>query len=112
MDRRLPPYPDLNFRASPWPALAARGAQGTCAHGAQAVPPRPGRESGLKASLNFFETFSGHGNNLPRPQHGRSMAAAWHRAAHGSAATANQTDVCRAEEPIPGRAIALTEASS
>ncbi|CAE6734199.1 hypothetical protein CFBP6600_12550 [Xanthomonas arboricola pv. corylina] len=44
------PYPHPNPRSAPRPALAARALQGTRAHGAPAVPPRPD-ERGASSSL-------------------------------------------------------------
>ncbi|SYZ56163.1 hypothetical protein CPBF426_35970 [Xanthomonas arboricola pv. juglandis] len=82
-------------RSVPRPALAARALQGTRAQLCLLAPA----ERCLKASLNFFETFSGHGNNV---QSG-SVAGDWRRAAQGCAAAASQTGCLpsRGADPRP-----------
>ncbi|NJC50438.1 UNVERIFIED_ORG: hypothetical protein GGR78_003744 [Xanthomonas campestris] len=66
---------------------------------APSCPSSSLRERCLKASLSFFETFSGHGNNV---QSG-SVAGDWRRAAHGCAAAASQTGCLpsRGADPRP-----------
>ena len=66
---------------------------------APSCPSSPLRERCLKASLSFFETFSGHGNNV---QSG-SVAGDWRRAAQGCAAAASQTGCLpsRGADPRP-----------
>ncbi|MBB4770074.1 hypothetical protein FHR57_002583 [Xanthomonas arboricola] len=108
-----PPYPHPKPRSTPRPALAARALQGTRAHGAPAVPPRP---DGRGASGNFvmtaFSIFRSRGNSKSRQQRAEAAAGPGiggerHRDVPRRRV---RQDVCRAEEPIPGRADALTEA--
>ncbi|SYZ53405.1 hypothetical protein CPBF367_14750 [Xanthomonas arboricola pv. juglandis] len=103
-----PPYPHPKPHSAPRHALAARALQGTRAHGAPAVPPRP---DGRGASGNFvmtaFSTFRSRGNNVPRRQRGRGLAESGTGMCRGGESD-RMSD--RAEEPIPGHAAALTEA--
>ncbi|NIJ85593.1 hypothetical protein FHY35_002617 [Xanthomonas arboricola] len=105
------PQPPLRAPARACGAGAPRHAR----HGAQAVPPLPDvRGASGDFVLTAFSTFRSRGNSKSRQQ--RAEAAAWpgiggERHTDVPRRRVRQ-DVCRAEEPIPGRAAAFTEAST